>query len=124
MDLDEVKRATVLDKTLKKVIEYMCTGKWYNLKHLEDADVDLLELQIIRNDQDELAVYSDTVLLRDGRLVLPKSLRYRAVAIAHESHPEIRSKVMSKISIKQIILGSNSTSRKWGFLSRMYQGHR
>lgn len=112
MDLDEVKRATGLDKTLKKVIEYMCTGKWYNLKHLEDADVDLLELQIIRNVQDELAVYSDTVLLRDGRLVLPKSLRYRAVAIAHEGHQEIRSKVMSKISIKQIILGSNSTSRK------------
>lgn len=34
-------------------------------------------------------MYSDNVLLRDGRLVLPKSLRDRAVTIAHEGHQGI-----------------------------------
>lgn len=49
IDLDEVKRANSLDKTSQKAIEYVRTGKWYKLKHLEDVDVDLLELQTIRN---------------------------------------------------------------------------
>lgn len=87
MNLDEVKRATSLDKTWQKAIEYMCTGKWYNLKHLED--VGLLELQTIRNVQVELAVYSDNVLPRGGRLVLTKTLRGRAVAISNEGHQGI-----------------------------------
>lgn len=34
-------------------------------------------------------MYSDNVLLRNGRLVLPKSLRDRAVTIAHEGHQGI-----------------------------------
>lgn len=78
----------------------MRTGKWYKLEHLEDADVDILELQTIRNVQNELAVYSDNVLLRNGRLVLPKTLHDRAVATAHEGHQGIsrtKSLLRSKV---------------------------
>ncbi|XP_061193203.1 uncharacterized protein K02A2.6-like [Saccostrea echinata] len=89
MTLDEVKRATNEEKTMQKAIDYVRTGKWYELKRLEDKDVDLLELQALRNVQDGLAVYSDNVLLREGRLVLPKSLCERAVTIAHEGHQGI-----------------------------------
>lgn len=91
MNLDKVKQANSLDKTLQKAIGYLCNGIWYKLKHLEDADIDLLESQNIRNFQDELAVYSDNFLLRDGLLVLPKTLRGCAVAIARKGHKGVSS---------------------------------
>lgn len=60
---------------MQKTFEFVRTGNWYELKRLNDTNVDMLELQSIRNVQDELAVYSDYVLLKDGRLILSKSLR-------------------------------------------------
>ena len=36
--------------------------------------------------RDELTVHSDNILLRNNRIVLPKSLLQRAVNIAHEGH--------------------------------------
>ena len=36
--------------------------------------------------RDELTVHSDNILLRNNRIVLPKSLWQRAVNIAHEGH--------------------------------------
>lgn len=63
MSLDEVKLATSLDKTMLKVIELVRTGKWKEMKSLNDSEVDILELQSLQSVRDELVVYSDNVLL-------------------------------------------------------------
>ena len=47
------------------------------------------ELISLRSIRDELTVHSDNILLLDKRIVLPKTLRDRAVQIAHEGRQGI-----------------------------------
>ncbi|CAC5425652.1 unnamed protein product [Mytilus coruscus] len=50
------------------------------------SEVKYTELQQYRSIQDELVVHEDNILLRDNRIVMPTSLRDRAVSLAHEGH--------------------------------------
>ena len=84
MDIDEVKSETCKDSTLQKAISYVRSGSWYEMKTLNDDSIDIEELTSLRSIRDELTIHSDNILLRDQRIVLPKSLRDRAVQIAHE----------------------------------------
>ena len=86
MTLSEVKSASITDKTLQKAIELTRSGKWYKLKEMQDPDIDIQELQVYRSIQDELVVHDENILLRDNRIVMPTSLRGRAVGLAHEGH--------------------------------------
>lgn len=86
MTLSEIKRASMDDKTLQKAIEYTRTGKRYEIKTLLDHEIDIGELQSYRGIQDELVIHSENVLLRDSRIVMPVSLRERAIRLAHEGH--------------------------------------
>ncbi|XP_052809099.1 uncharacterized protein K02A2.6-like [Mya arenaria] len=86
MTLDEVKLATTQDKTMMKAIEYTKYGKWHNIKTIENPEISLEELTSLRSVKDELTVHGKTILLRDRRIVLPASLRQRAIHIAHEGH--------------------------------------
>ena len=52
-------------------------------------DVDLNDLTAVKAVRDELTVHSDNILMRNNRTVLPKSLRQRAVNIAHEGHQDV-----------------------------------
>ena len=52
-------------------------------------DVDLNDLTAVKAVCDELTVHSDNILMRNNRTVLPKSLRQRAVNIAHEGHQDV-----------------------------------
>ncbi|XP_062585043.1 uncharacterized protein K02A2.6-like [Saccostrea cucullata] len=79
------KDASERDRTIQKAIEYTRNGRWYEMKNLDDHPIDIEELQAYRSIQDEL-VHCDTVLLRDKRLIMPKSLRDQAIKIAHEGH--------------------------------------
>jgi hypothetical protein len=57
-------------------IQFTRTGRWYLMKNLiPDDEINLEELTAIRSIRDELTVHSDNILLRDSRIVLPKSLR-------------------------------------------------
>lgn len=89
MDIDEVKRETSEDKTMQKAISFVRSGSWYAMKTLNDENIDMEELTSLRSVKDELTVHSDNILLRDKRIVLPKTLRDRAVQIAHEGHQGI-----------------------------------
>ncbi|CAC5425643.1 unnamed protein product [Mytilus coruscus] len=86
MTLSEVKCATMADKTLQKAIELSRNGKWFEIKKMQDPNLDIQELQQYRSIQDELVVHEDNILLRDNRIVMPTSLRDRAVSLAHEGH--------------------------------------
>lgn len=84
-----MKLAASSDKTISKAKDLVRTGKWQEVKSLNDSEVDILELQSLRNVRDELVVYSDNVLLRNGCIVLPKLPRARAINIVHEGHQGI-----------------------------------
>ena len=88
-DIDEVNSETCKDSTLQKAISYVRSGPWYEMKTLNDDIIDIEELTSLRSIRDELTIHSDNILLRDQRIVLPKSLRDRAVQIAHEGHQGI-----------------------------------
>ena len=85
IELDEVREASMTDKTIQMVSQFTRTGRWYLMKNLvPDSEISLEELTAIRSIRDELTVHSDNILLRDQRIVLPRSLRSRAVQVAHE----------------------------------------
>jgi hypothetical protein len=100
MTLSEVKYANMTDWTLQKAIEWTCNGKWYELKKVQDPDRDTQELQVYLSIQDELVVHDENILLRDNRIVMPTSLRDRAVSLAHEGHQgltKMKAFIRSKI---------------------------
>ena len=86
IDLDEVKAATMNCPTLQQAIYFTRTGEWYKLKTLDSDNTDIEELTALRAVRDELTVYCENILLRDHRIVLPKSLRDRAINVVHEGH--------------------------------------
>ena len=74
---------------MQKAISFVRSGSWYEMKSLNDENIDMEELTSLRSVKDELTVHSDNILLRDKRIVLPKTLCDRAVQIAHEGHQGI-----------------------------------
>lgn len=76
MTLEEIKKATDKDETLRAVRAAIKLNKW----HYDSVK----QFKTVR---DELSVTSDGIVLRGTRIVIPESLQKRAIAIAHESHP-------------------------------------
>lgn len=75
------------DQTIQTAILYTRTGRWYQMKDLlPESGVNLEELTAIRSVSDELTVHSNNVLLRNNIIVLPQTLRKRAVQVSHEGH--------------------------------------
>lgn len=86
MDIKEVKIASSEDKTIRKAIYFVRSGCWYQMKSLNDEDIDTEELTALRSVKEEISVHGENILLRDKRIVLPKKLRDKAIHIAHEGH--------------------------------------
>lgn len=100
MTIDEVKMESLKDKTMQKAVEYSKTGKWYELKTLNDPEIDKEELLSLRSIKDELTVYNETLLMKNDKLVIPKSLREKAIKLGHEGHQgivKIKSYIRSKV---------------------------
>lgn len=98
--LDDVKMESSKDKTIQKAIELTQNGKWFEVKNLNNPDIDKEELQALKSVKDELTVYSGTVLLRNDKIVMPKSLRAQAIKLGHEGHQGIvktKSYIRSKV---------------------------
>ena len=91
LTIQDVQIATKDDPTLQVVIDLVRTGQWHNIEAYEmSRDVNYSELLTYRTVQAELAVAgSDDIVLRDHRIVIPKSLQQRAVDLAHEGHQGI-----------------------------------
>eukprot|EP00794_Sanderia_malayensis_P021167 gene21167-biopygen14711 len=77
MTLEEVSSETQKDTTLRAVRAAFRTGHW-------DTD----RVREYKNIKNEITMDSDNnILLRGSRIILPTSLRARAVKLAHEGHP-------------------------------------
>lgn len=85
--MNEVREASLNDQLIQTAILYTHTRRWYQMKDLlPESGVNIEELTAIRSLSDELTVHSDNVLLRNDRIVLPQTLRKRAVQVSHEGH--------------------------------------
>ena len=91
MSLDEIKQATKQGKTLQKLMELIRTNKWAEIKDDSDLpEVNVVELKLFSQVRDKLTVNeADDLILKGTRIVIPKELRQRALALAHEGHQGI-----------------------------------
>ena len=79
--LAEIESATASNPTLQAVMSAVKSGCW----HKAPPNVPLSELSRYEQVKEQLT-YTDTVLLKSDRLVVPAALQERIVNIAHEGH--------------------------------------
>ena len=80
MSAEEVKKATLEDNTLKKVIENLQKGRWN--EHPRSVDTDTLKT--FKKFRSELSVTRGG-LLKGTKMVLPTKLQERVVELAHQA---------------------------------------
>ncbi|XP_055589748.1 uncharacterized protein K02A2.6-like [Uranotaenia lowii] len=76
INLDEIRNETRKDGTLTDVIEAMKTGNW---------PANLIRYEAFKK---ELGIM-EGIVIRDERIILPQSLRNKALDIAHRGHPGV-----------------------------------
>ena len=89
MTLLEIQEATKADPTLQAVVVAIHSNQWPSITSPQKIDpaVSLSEMQTFSKIKAELTVNEqDNIILRGSRIVLPVSLRHRAIQIAHEGH--------------------------------------
>ena len=88
MTLVEIQKATLADNTLQKLAQIIEDDSWHTIQNLSpDIEIDKEELQLFAKIRSELTVSQNRhIILRGSRIIIPKSLRSRAIAIAVESH--------------------------------------
>jgi transposase InsO family protein len=84
MTLDEIRQHSVKDATLNVVRQHIALNSWPPAKDISD------QVRPFFNIRDELSVAADdVVILRGPVIVLPTTLRDKAVRTAHEGHQGI-----------------------------------
>lgn len=86
MSLDDIKTATAHDKTLMTAMDLVRTGRWHDMKNIDDPAIDMTDLREYNNVREELTWHPDNILLRGKRTVIPPELQDQAVRLAHEGH--------------------------------------
>lgn len=91
MSIDEIKEATKEDITLQRLVQVIRSGKQTHADRFIDLDADqVVELKLLIKIRHELTVEDDgNIILKGTKIVLPSTLRSRAIKIAHEGHQGI-----------------------------------
>ena len=90
MTIEEVKRETAKDIILQAVINLVRSNKWYDTTQHQGTDVDQAALSNYSRVRDTLTVNkSGYLVMRDYRIVVPRTLQHRVVELAHEGHQGI-----------------------------------
>lgn len=90
MTLDTIQEETRRDHTLQVVIKAIRSGDWIEAR--KDSHVDKPVFQALSKVKEKLAIVEDEdsaekeVILRETRLVIPKTLQVQAIELAHEGH--------------------------------------
>ena len=87
MTLVKIQKGTLADNTLQKLVQIIEENSWHIIRNLSpDSEIDKEELQSFAKIRCELTVSQNrNIILRGSRIIIPKSLRLRAILIAHES---------------------------------------
>ena len=88
MSLEEIQLATKADNTLQRLTEIIHMEQWESvIRGSTWEGVDQSELQLFSKVKHELTVNDDSgIILRGSRIVIPTSLRQKAISLAHEGH--------------------------------------
>ena len=90
MTFDNIKNATLDDTTLQEAAKLIQENSWYKLESIENPDVELRELKLLRNVKNDLTVSTARDLIfRGTRIVIPSKLRADAIRLAHVGHQGI-----------------------------------
>lgn len=81
--LEEVKAAAAQDQLIQAVISYIRSGEWPKSRGGQRETPGLRSFQAAK---DELYV-GDDLLMKAGAVVVPESLRHKALVIAYRGHP-------------------------------------
>lgn len=83
MTLDEIKSKTLKDATLQKVSVLICNNAWHTVTKVA-------VLRQYEHVKSELTVsHKNDIILKGSRIVIPSSLEYRVLQLAHEAHQGI-----------------------------------
>ena len=93
MTLAEIQNATLADSTLQKLAELIRSQQWHSVLNNDlppsnsAKSIDLQDLKAFHKIRHELTVTTkNDTILRGSRIVMPASLRHRALQLAHEGH--------------------------------------
>ena len=87
ISVKEVKQQTKDDATLQAVIKCIHDGKWHETRNMTDPNINKQERNIFHSVRHELTASRDNdLVLKSTRIVMPTSLRKRAIDLAHEGH--------------------------------------
>ena len=89
MTMQEIQDATLADRTLQMLIDIIEKNSWNKLNAISTTSkgVNTDELKLFAKIHNELTVNaSKNIVLRGSRLIVPQTLRARAISIAHEGH--------------------------------------
>ena len=92
MTLAEIQDATLGDPTLQQLAELIRSQQWHSVLNNDSSSndaksIDLQDLKAFHKIGHELTVTTNNgTILRGSRIVMPASLRHRALQLAHEGH--------------------------------------
>ena len=90
MTLTEIQEETDKDPTLSMLRTLIHNNSWHTVDNVNNPSVIKDELKLFYKLKDELTVADNApLILRGSRLVLPQSLRKKAIELAHEGHQGI-----------------------------------
>ena len=79
MSITEIQQVTAKDRVMQSLVDMIRTGKFEISGNRELAQFEKVNDELTVNDE-------ANIIMRDNRIVMPTSLRERAVALAHEGH--------------------------------------
>ena len=96
MTLPAIQRATAADSTLQVLSNIITTDKWHLIDSLylqSNPNVKVLDLKACEKIKTAITLNEhDGIILLDSRIVLPESLRLKAIHFPHENHHARASK--------------------------------
>ena len=82
MTLEQIKHHTREDQTLQTVIDLVRSGRWNSINQIQDPSVSKTDLNVFPKVSQQLTVAND-LILKGNKIVLPGTLRLKALDIAH-----------------------------------------
>ncbi|XP_033121880.1 uncharacterized protein K02A2.6-like [Anneissia japonica] len=100
LTVEEIELETAKDKTLQLCISALKTNRWHNIQR-QASGTTIKDINSLFKLRDQLSVsVKNDILVRDHRIVIPKSLQQRAVDIAHKGHQGvIKTKQLMRMKV-------------------------
>ena len=103
LTIDDIKKRTVTDPVLSKVIEIMKNEHWYELDKLPQGQ-ETNEIKQYRKIKDYLSLNDEqSIILKDNRIVIPGCFKIIVVKLAHIGHQgHVKTKSLLRSKRKKI----------------------